>query len=204
MATKARESLELRPIKIEQGILSNHDGSAIFSHGNVMALASISGPSEVRIRDELTDQSTLDINFTPLQGLPGIASTSFSSSLKDVFSQALLLHLHPRSLTQINLQTYSCPPIYNSQPLLRIDQKPRQPQITPPHPDTPISVSLQSAHINAITCASLDASIHMRYMIVASSAVIIRKGTRKNYMKGWRAGEVAPIEESSANGRGIE
>lgn len=196
-ARKPRENLELRPIRIQQRVLDHHDGSSIFSFGNVKALATVSGPFEVRIRDELTDRSTLDINYTPLQGIPGISALTFSTSLVETFSHVLLLHLHPRSLVQINLQTYSCPPTYISEPLLQPNQKLRQPKVSPPHPDSPIPVSLQSAHINAITCACLDARIHMQSMVVSSPAVIIRKGVRKNFMKGWKAGEVLEKEGQS-------
>lgn len=189
-----RENLELRPIDIQQGILDNHDGSAIFSFGNVRALATISGPSEVRIRDELTDRSTLDIYYTPLQGVPGITALAFSTALVDTFSHVLLLHLYPRSLVQINLQTYASPPTYISQPLLRQEQKLRQPRVSPPHPDAPISASLQAAHINAISVACLDAAIHMQSVVIASSAVIARTGIRKNFMKGWKAGETLVYE----------
>lgn len=196
---RTRDNLELRPIEIEQSILDHHDGSAIFSFGNVKALATVSGPSEVRIRDELTDRSTLAIHYTPLQGIPGITALAFSTALVDTFSNILLLHLHPRSLIQINLQTYSSPPTYISQPLLSRDQKLKQPRVSPPHPDASIPVSLQAAHINAISVACLDAAIHMQSIIVASSAVIARKGIRKNFMKGWKAGETLVYEDSNAS-----
>jgi exosome complex component RRP46 len=199
MSKRTRDNLELRPLDIQTRILDNHDGSSIFSFGNVKALATVSGPSEVRIRDELTDRSTLDIHYTPLQGIPGIAALAFSTALVDTFSHVLLLHLHPRSLVQINLQTYSSPPMYISQPLIRKDQKLKQPRISPPHPDAAISVALQAAHVNAISVACLDAGIHMQSIVVASSAVIARKGIRKNFMKGWKAGESLPNEVDNAS-----
>lgn len=196
MAQRAtRENAELRAIKIEPGTLGNHDGSALFSFGDVVALATVTGPGEVRIRDELTDRSTLDINYTPLQGIPGISALAFSTALVDVFSYVLLLHLHPRSLLQINLQTYSCPPTYTPQPLLRHGQKLRSLQVSVPHPDATLPVALQSAHINAITCACLDAGVHMQSLVASSSAVIVRRGVRRNFMRGWKAGETVPIEE---------
>jgi exosome complex component RRP46 len=195
-----RKNLELRSISIQKHVLDNHDGSAIFSFGNVRALATISGPSEVRIRDELTDRSTLEIHYTPLQGIPGITALAFSTALVDTFSHVLLLHLHPRSLVQINLQTYASPPTYISQPLLRREQKLRQPRVSPTHPDAPIPVSLQAAHINAISIACLDAAIHMQSIVIASSAVVARKGIRKNFMKGWKAGETLVDEEEIDSG----
>ncbi|UZJ57053.1 hypothetical protein CBS101457_006373 [Exobasidium rhododendri] len=199
MSRAARENLELRPLGIQTGTLSNHDGSAQFSFGNVTALSAISGPSEVRIRDELTDRSTLEINYTPLQGVPGITALTFSNALIQVFSHVLLLHLYPRSLIQINLQTYTSPPTYIAQPLLHKNQKLRQLKVSLPHPDAIISVSLQAAHINAITCSCLDASVHVKSLVASASAVIVRRGVRKNFMKGWKAGETVPSE--SAEGK---
>jgi exosome complex component RRP46 len=202
MATSkvARDNLELRMLKIVSSTLTNHDGSALFSFGNVVALSTVSGPSEVRIRDELTDRSTLDINYTPLQGVPGVTALAFSSSLIQVFSHVLLLHLYPRSLIQINLQTYSSPSTYIPQPLLQSNQKLHQLKVSTPHPDAAIPVSLQAAHINAITCSCLDAGIHMNSLVASASAVVIRKGVRKNFMKGWKAGESVPIDSNGEEG----
>lgn len=197
MAKNERGSLDLRPIKIEQGLLGHQDGSALFSFGPVSALAAVSGPSEVRIRDERTDRSALQIHFTPLQGIAGTSATSFESALQGIWQNTLQLHLYPRSLVQIHLQTYASPPQLVSNPLLHSDQRTPidQPPIQPPHPDASISVSLRAAHINATTLACLDGSIPMRSMIAACSAVVIRKGIRFNLMRGWRAGETNQSEK---------
>ncbi|PWN32152.1 uncharacterized protein FA14DRAFT_162387 [Meira miltonrushii] len=199
MAKKERGSLDLRPIKIEQGLLGHQDGSALFSFGPVSALAAVSGPSEVRIRDERTDRSALQIHFTPLQGIAGTSATTFESTLQGIWQNTLQLHLYPRSLVQIHLQTYASPPQLVSHPLLHPDQRTPidQPPIQPPHPDAPISVSLRAAHINATTLACLDGSIPMRSMVAACSAVVIRKGIRSNLMRGWRAGETNPTEQET-------
>jgi exosome complex component RRP46 len=39
--------------------------------GQVAVLASVTGPTEVRIRDELVDRATLEINVRPLRGAGG-------------------------------------------------------------------------------------------------------------------------------------
>lgn len=191
MAEKGHGTLDLRPIKIEQGLLGHQDGSALFSFGPVSALAAVNGPSEVRIRDEKTDRSALQIHFTPLQGMAGTSATTFENALQGIWQNTLQLHLYPRSLVQIHLQTYASPPQLVNQPLLHSDQRTPidNPPVQPPHPDASLSVSLRAAHINAITLACLDGSIPMRSMIAACSAVVIRKGIRSNLMRGWRAGE---------------
>lgn len=202
MTKTVRGSLDLRPIKIEQGILGHQDGSGLFSFGPVSALAAISGPSEVRIRDERTDRSALQIHFTPLQGIAGTSAITFENTLQGIWQNTLQLHLYPRSLVQIHLQTYAAPPQLIKHALLHSDQRTPidSPSIQNPHPDAEISVSLQAAHINATTLACLDGSIPMRSMIAACSAVVIRKGIRSNLMRGWRAGETNPSQNAMENG----
>lgn len=39
--------------------------------GSVTALGSVSGPSEVRLRDEIVDRARLEINVLPLRQAPG-------------------------------------------------------------------------------------------------------------------------------------
>lgn len=197
-----RDALELRPLAIELGTLPHdqHDGSALVSMGPVKALVAVSGPSEVRIRDEKTDCAALDVHYTALQGMSGgTSSTSFSHAVEVIAKSVLLLHHYPRSLVSLHLNTYASPAAYVARPLLSRNQAASTtlPPIQPPHPDAAISVALQAAHINAVTCACLDAaSVGMRGMVAAVSAAVLRKGVRANLMAGWRAGEVAEPQET--------
>lgn len=105
--------------------------------GHQSALGAVSGPTEVRIRDELTDRATLEINYSPLNGtagesvrsLPapfvshgefrlmdqipdcrtGITAASFTTALHSALSSVILLHLYPRSLIQLQLLTTDIP-----------------------------------------------------------------------------------------------
>lgn len=96
MAPRAdkRTGTELRPLALTQSLLSRADGSAKFSFGasfslrtflrkssfaddrwlvgDVTALASVTGPTEVRIVKELVDRATLEINVKPLRGQAGL------------------------------------------------------------------------------------------------------------------------------------
>lgn len=204
-ARKQRGTLELRPLSIELGPLphAQHDGSAIVSMGPVKALAAVSGPSEVRIRDEKTNSAALDVHYTPLQGMAGgTTSTSFAQAVEGIAQAVLMLHLFPRSLVTLHLNTYASPPSYTAHRLQHASQRPptTPPAVQPPHPDAAIPAALQAAHINAVTCACLDAaaSIGMRAMVAAVSAAVLRKDVRANLMHGWRAGEVAPEYSSGA------
>jgi exosome complex component RRP46 len=52
-------------------VLADHRISLLSFSGHQSALAVVSGPTEVRIRDELTDRATLEINYSPLNGTAG-------------------------------------------------------------------------------------------------------------------------------------
>ena len=48
--------------------------------GPVSVLASVAGPIEVKVRDEIVDRATLEINTRPFRGLPGKEEKSPSLS----------------------------------------------------------------------------------------------------------------------------
>ena len=168
----------LRPLSIELGTLARSDASANFSFGPVNVVASVVGPTEVRIRDELTDRATLDIIYQPQHGVAGIPSQALSDSLFTALSSVLLLHHHPRSLIQVVLQTLSSPslPQSSSQTLHKdvgSSQRhvPRQPLLL--GPDKPPSVSEQAALVNAASLALLDAGIPARASVAACACAIL-------------------------------
>lgn len=197
-----RQALELRPITIESNVLQGgHDGSCIFSFGPVKALAAISGPSEVRIRDERTNEAALQVYCTPLQGVAsGTSSVNLESCMEKLARSVLLLHQFPRSLVQIHLQAFSSPSSYVPRPLRPDEPYPTSLATQIPHPDAPISVSLKAAYVNAFTCACLDAggSLGMRALVAGSSAAIVPAGLRQNLRKGWLAGDIAPTPKESS------
>lgn len=168
----------LRPLSAELGTLARSDASASFSFGPVHVVASVSGPTEVRIRDELTDRATLDVIYQPQHGVAGIPSQAVSDSLLTAFSSVLLLHHHPRSLIQVVLQTLSSPSLpQSSAQALHKDvgpsqrHVPRQPLLL--GPDNPPSVAEQAALVNAASLALLDAGIPARASIAACACAIL-------------------------------
>lgn len=193
--TRGRANLQVGPTSLEQGVIAAHDGSALFSFGGsaltrapkeqnaknsrflrlagpTTSLATLSGPMEVRLRDELTDRAALDVNLTPLQGVPGVACASFGQALHDLFASVVLLHLYPRALLQLNVQTYARPPAR----LLRGDKLVQE---TRPDPDRTPGLAERAAHINAASLALLDARTPMRATVVAICACYVPRGTRK-------------------------
>ncbi|SAM82788.1 related to RRP46-Exosome non-catalytic core component [Ustilago bromivora] len=168
----------LRPLSAQLGTLARADASASFSLGPLNVVASVSGPTEVRIRDELTDRATLDVIFQPQHGVAGIPSQAVSDSLFTAFSSVLLLHHYPRSLIQVVLQTLSCPTLPQSSAQVvhsgvQASQRvvARQPLLL--GPDKPPSVSELAALINAASLALLDAGIPARGSVAACACAIL-------------------------------
>lgn len=112
-----RNAYDLRPLG--QSNASNHtrvDASSTFSFGPVSVQGSVSGPQEVRQRDELLGQATLDVNVSPLRGLSNLTHKASAQTLAMILTPLLNLHLHPRSLVQIALQTLNAPSTKYSKP----------------------------------------------------------------------------------------
>lgn len=178
-AVKRTSPTALRALSAELGTLARADASASFSFGPIIVVASVSGPVEVRIRDELTDRATLDVIFQPQHGVAGIPSQAVSDSLFTAFSSVLLLHHHPRSLIQVVLQTLSSPTLPQSSGQAihsgTSSQRhvARQPLLL--GPDNPPSVSEQAALINAASLALLDAGIPARGTVAACACAILPK-----------------------------
>ncbi|KAI0685733.1 ribosomal protein S5 domain 2-type protein [Cytidiella melzeri] len=96
-----RNADQLRPITIAYERLDRVDGSARFGFGQTQSIASVSGPSEVRVNLELPSQATLDIHIRPLASVPGTDSRAFATILKTVLSPSILLSQNPRTLIQL-------------------------------------------------------------------------------------------------------
>ncbi|CAO1620379.1 unnamed protein product [Sympodiomycopsis kandeliae] len=190
-AESSRAATQLRPISIKSNnVLSQSHGSATFSYGHESALSSVNGPMEVRIRDELTDRATLEIQFIPLDGVAGITSSSFSSALQAALSPILLLHLYPRSLVQLILQSTNHPTIGTipphmhsklSKPLSQFRRKTIRP--VRPHPDAEMGFSQRAALINAAMLGLMSAGVQAKATLCGVAVAVIPKeiaqGTRR-------------------------
>lgn len=95
---------ELRPLKAELNILTRSDGSALFSQGNTMVLASVSGPVEVKLQNLNVDKTTIEVYFRPKSGLPSVEDRFKENFIEQTCSAALLTGLHPRTAYMIQLQ----------------------------------------------------------------------------------------------------
>lgn len=92
----------------EMSILSKSDGSASWrSSTGASAITSVNGPLEVRIRDELLGEATLELKIVPSSGSAGTRERYLEKLVRGAIKACLLLRLHPRSLIQITCQAVS-------------------------------------------------------------------------------------------------
>ncbi|GAA6036339.1 hypothetical protein JCM8097_001674 [Rhodosporidiobolus ruineniae] len=175
-----RTSTALRPLSLSQGSLHRADGSALFSFGNVSVLASLTGPAEVRIRDELVDRATLEIHVRPLRGQGGPATRAQELTLRQLLTPLILLHLYPRALLQLTLQTVSSPSTAFSKPFST------EPSLLSSSDDLkgkgkgrekPQGVGAgageKAARVNAAMMALVDAGVQCRGMLVAVAVAFL-------------------------------
>ncbi|PPR01378.1 hypothetical protein CVT24_006216 [Panaeolus cyanescens] len=122
--------------------LARVDGSARFSFGHTSALASVSGPIEVRLAAEQPTKATFEVQVRPLSNVPGTDAKAMAASIRSSLEPALILTKNPRSLVQLVIQAVSPP-----KSAARAD-------------------ALLAAMINASTMALLDAaSVPMRGIV---------------------------------------
>ncbi|TFY80130.1 hypothetical protein EWM64_g3882 [Hericium alpestre] len=135
---------EMRALYVIYEGLDRVDGSARFGFGDTKAIASLSGPIEVRLAAEQPSKATFEVNIRPLSNVPGTESKSLSASLRSLFAPSLILSRNPRTLIQLVIQSLT------------------------PSPAPRFQYSLIAAFINASTLAILNAgSVPMSGVICA-------------------------------------
>ncbi|KDQ54217.1 hypothetical protein JAAARDRAFT_135749 [Jaapia argillacea MUCL 33604] len=113
-----RKPDELRPLTLVYEGLDRADGSARFGFGDTKALASISGPIEVRLAVEQPSKATFEVVIRPLSAIPGTESKSLSAILRSLFSSSLILSQNPRTLVQLVVQSLTPTPTLRYHPAL--------------------------------------------------------------------------------------
>lgn len=175
-----RSILAHRPISTKIGWLSRADGSSQFAFGTQVSTASVTGPIEVRMRDELTDRATFQVIISPLDGYAGIPATALSAELRDMFQSVILLHHHPRSLIQVTIQTTGVTARASQTIPISLDghryksseeAEPRLAQLL--GPDHPYLASEIATSINASMLALMDANIPICSTILACACAIL-------------------------------
>ncbi|EDR06501.1 uncharacterized protein LACBIDRAFT_299954 [Laccaria bicolor S238N-H82] len=98
----------MRSLHLSYEHLARTDGSARFGFGpNTHALASLSGPIEVRLAAELPSQATFEVHVRPLSNVPATEAKALASIVKSALSPSLILSRNPRTLVQLVVQALS-------------------------------------------------------------------------------------------------
>mgnify|MGYP001770624742 FL=1 len=104
---------ELRPIKIELGVLKNADGSAIFQMGNTKVIAAVYGPKEMHPRHmALPDRTVLRVRYhmTPFSTderknpAPSRREIELSKVIREALEGVILTELFPRASIDIFME----------------------------------------------------------------------------------------------------
>ncbi|KAG8746133.1 exosome non-catalytic core subunit rrp46 [Ceratobasidium sp. 414] len=159
-----RKPNESRKVEIELGGLARVDGSARFSFGR--ALASVTGPVEVRQLIELPDRATFEVAVRPIAGVPATPEKALAKHIHDILRPTLLLGQHPRSLIQLTV--------------LSLSPSPSPARLSPSYSysrPSPHQACYAAAHVNAASLALLNAaSIPMRGVVCAIAVGITEAG----------------------------
>ncbi len=142
-----RLSTQIRPIHSTQSLLTAADGSSQFAFDDKLSIVcSITGPTEVKIKDEKLDKATIKTIFKPLEGYGGMTERYHERLLRQVAEYAILTSMHPRTLIQICFQTLAA------------------------------NGSLTCAAVNALVLALVDAGVPTRSLFSAVACVISEDG----------------------------
>ena len=143
MRSDKRAPTQQRALTGSLGLLSRADGSAKFTFGESGCLCSVNGPMAVHQKDELLDQATIQVLFSPCSGINGPRYRSMEKKLRELAQSCVLTSLHPRTLIQMTIQVL--------------------------HEDG----SIFAAAVNAMMLALMDAGIPMKtYAFAVSLAVV--------------------------------
>lgn len=158
-----RRNDELRALKISYDGLARVDGSARFGFGMLLihlnifslffhtlrpgdtaALASLSGPIEVRLAAESPSKATFEVMVRPLSNVPATDAKSLGASIRSTLEPSLILTKNPRTLVQLVVQSLS------------------------PASESSMNQSLSAAMVNASSLALLKAgSVPMNGVVCA-------------------------------------
>lgn len=136
----------LRNLQCEISLLSVPDGSASLEQGDTSVLASVYGPTQVKMNKEQIDKATVDVLYKAKTGLPSCTDKYTQEIIKRICEQAILSMLHPRTAINVTIQ------------------------------ELQNNGSLLATCVNAVFLALLDASIPLHYTGAAVQCVLNQKG----------------------------
>jgi exosome complex component RRP46 len=119
------------------------------SVGETTAVASISGPTEVRLASENPSKATFEVHVLPLSSVPETQSKTLSSTLRSLLAPSIWLNRNPRTLIQLVVQSFS------------------------PADNNSFGAGSIAAMINASTLALLNAAIQMKGVVCAAAVALL-------------------------------
>lgn len=157
------------------GFLPRSDGSASFSQGRTSVIASVNGPMEVRIRDELPQEAYVEVIVRPAIGVtsmpllsslaifPPALDADFSSSgtrekylesrLLSALKPIILRSNHPRTLIQIVVQVVQSAGVEDN---------------------AVATLLLLAPALNAAVLALLDAGVPLKSVLAATTVAFLK------------------------------
>ncbi|KAI9199386.1 ribosomal protein S5 domain 2-type protein [Polychytrium aggregatum] len=142
----SRSESQIRPMATLQGTLSRADGSSKFSFDKTAVMASVFGPMEVKIRDELLDKATVEVVLQPIEGHASTTEKYYEQIIRQTVESVALIALHPRTLIRITCQ------------ILNDDG------------------SILSAALNATMLALVDSGIPLKCMVASTTCAVTANG----------------------------
>lgn len=89
---------------VKTAVLSRVDGSAELSVGTTKVIASVTGPIEPKIRQELPNLASLELIVRPSVGVLTTREKALEDKLRSILQSIIIRHKYPRQLIQIVVQ----------------------------------------------------------------------------------------------------
>lgn len=89
---------------VKSSMLNKVDGSAEVEIGRTKLVASVSGPIEPRLRQELPNSASLEIIVRPAVGVSTTREKLIEDKLRSLLQNVIIRHKYPRQLIQIVIQ----------------------------------------------------------------------------------------------------
>ncbi|KAH0607650.1 uncharacterized protein H6S33_002684 [Morchella sextelata] len=137
------------------GFLPRADGSGSFVSGRTSIIASVTGPMEVRIRDELPQKSHVEVIVRPAIGVTSTREKYLEARLLSALKPLILRSNHPRTLIQIVVQVV---------------------QTAGTDENASTTLLLLAPAMNAAVLALLDAAVPLK-SVLAATTVAFMKGS---------------------------
>jgi exosome complex component RRP46 len=138
-----RRATMMRSLKTERSLLSRADGSARWEQDGSVVLAAVYGPRGIQARKENTEAMLIEVVYRPASGMQTSADKESEMVIRRTLEQVVLTGMHPRLGIQVVIQVVSG------------------------------DGAMESCALNAACAALIDAAVHMRGVLCATTCAIL-------------------------------